>query len=114
MFVRRAAFHAFSRWLAGGHACLPEVLYFTDDYLCYGAMTAMLTYGVRVPEDVRVATLATRSGLRTFRTTLSRVEYDMLAMSEVVADALLEYLRTGVFPDGVTVCPAWRTGGSFP
>ena len=112
--VERAAFHAFSRRLAGGRAWLPEVLYFTDDYLCYGAMTAMLTYGVRVPEDVRVATLATRSGLRTFKTSLSQIEYDMLSMSEVVADALLEYLRTGVFPDGVSVCPAWRAGGSFP
>ena len=112
--VERAAFHAFSRRLAGGIGHFPEVLYFTDDYLCYGAMTAMLTYGVRVPEDVRVATLATRSGLRTFKTSLSRIEYDMLAMGEVVSDALLEYLRTGVFPDGVTICPAWRVGGSFP
>ena len=111
--VERAAFHAFSRRLAGGHARLPEVLYFTDDYLCYGAMTAMLTYGVRVPEDVRVATLATRSGLRTFKTSLSRIEYDMMAMSETVSDALLEYLRTGVFPDGVAACPTWRVGGSF-
>jgi len=112
--VERAAFHAFSRRLAGGRARLPEVLYFTDDYLCYGAMTAMLTYGVRVPEDVRVATLATCSGLRTFKTSLSRIEHDMLAMGEVVSDTLLEYLRTGVFPDGVSVGPAWRVGGSFP
>ena len=112
--VERAAFQSFSRRLADGVGHFPEVLYFTDDYLCYGAMTAMLTYGVRVPEDVRVATIATRSGLRTFRTSLSRIEYDMLAMGEVVSEALLEYLRTGVFPDGVSVCPAWRAGGSFP
>ena len=112
--VERAAFHAFSRRLADGRAWLPEVLYFTDDYLCYGAMTAMLTHGVRVPEDVRVATLAIRSGLRTFKTSLSRIEYDMLAMSEVISDSLLEYLRAGVFPPDVSVGPAWRVGGSFP
>ena len=112
--VERAAFHAFSRRLAGGRAWLPDVLYFTDDYLCYGAMTAMLTHGVRVPEDVRVATLAARNGLRTFRTSLSRVEYDMLAMSEVVSNVILEYLRTGVFPPDVSVGPTWRVGGSFP
>ena len=63
---------------------------------------------------MRVATLATRSGLRTFKTSLSRIEYDMLSMSEVVSKALLDYLRTGVFPEGVSVGPQWRVGGSFP
>lgn len=112
--VERAAFQAFSRRLAGGRAWLPDVLYFTDDYLCYGAMTAMLTHGVRVPEDVQVAAVVNRGSVRAFRTSLSRVEYDFQAMSEVVSGALLEYLRTGVFPEGVSVGPAWRVGGSFP
>ena len=76
-------------------------------------LTALYDSGA-VVNDVRVATLATCSGLRTFRTSLSQIEYDMLSMSEVVADALLDYLRTGVFPVGVSVCPAWRVGGSFP
>ena len=112
--VERAAFRAFSRRLAAGSRWLPDVLYFTDDYLCYGAMTAMLTYGVKVPEDVRVASVANRGSLRTFKTSLSRIEYDMLAMSEVVSETLLEYLRTGAFPVGVSVGPVWRVGGSFP
>ena len=112
--VERAAFDAFSRRIAKeGKSWLPDVLYFADDFLCYGAMTAMLTCGVRVPEDVRVVSTANKGHLRAFKTSLTRIEYNAEAMGDAAADALLEYLRTGEFPTGCNLCPAYRIGGSF-
>jgi len=112
--IERSAFDAFSRRISSaGKSWLPDVIYFTDDSACYGAMTAMLTQGVNVPEDVRVATLANRGTIRTYKTTLTRIEYDACTMGDIASGILLEYLRTGVFPAGASLCPVFRIGGSF-
>lgn len=112
--LERAMFDAFARRISSaGKSWLPDVIYFTDESSCYGAMTAMLTYGVRVPEDVRVATVAIRGGIRAYKTTLTRIEYDGCAMGDVASGMLLEYLRTGEFPVGASLRPAYRVGGSF-
>ena len=76
-------------------------------------MTAMLTHGVRVPEDVRLATVANRGSLRAFRTTLTRVEYDLPAMGDAASDYILGFLRNGEFPPDAVVRPVFRIGGSF-
>ena len=112
--IERAVFDAFSRrLLRDGKGWLPEVLYFTDDFACYGAMTAMLTHGVSVPEDVRVATVANRGSLRAFKMTLTRIEYDLSAMGDAASDFVLKFLRSGEFPADAVVRPAFRVGGSF-
>ena len=112
--VESAAFDAFSRRIAKeGKSWLPDVLYFADDFLCYGAMTAMLTHGVRVPEDVRVVSIANKGHLRAFKTSLTRVEYDAEAIGDAAAEVLLEYLRSGHFPQDRVPGPAYRIGGSF-
>ena len=112
--VERAAFDAFARRIAAeGKSWLPDVIYFTDESLCYGAMTAMLTYGVSVPEDVRVATIAIRGGIRAYKTTLTRIEYDVCKMGDVASGMLLDYLRTGEFPAGASLQPVYRIGGTF-
>lgn len=112
--VERAAFDAFSRRIAKeGKSWLPDVLYFADDFLCHGAMTAMLTHGIRVPEDVCVVSIAVKGSRRAYKTTLTRVEYDAEARGDNVADVLLEYLRNGEFPQGCVLSATYRIGGSF-
>ncbi len=112
--LERAVFDAFARRISSvGKSWLPDVVYFTDESSCYGAMTAMLTCGVRVPEDVRVATVAIRGGIRAYKTTLTRIEYDGCKMGDVASGMLLEYLRTGEFPAEASLSPAYRVGGSF-
>ena len=112
--VERAAFDAFSRRIAKeGKSWLPDVLYFADDFLCYGAMTAILTHGVRVPEDVRVVSIANKGHLRAFKTSLTRVEYNAEAIGDAAAEVLLEYLRSGRFPQDRVLGPDYRIGGSF-
>jgi DNA-binding LacI/PurR family transcriptional regulator len=112
--IERSVFDAFSRRFAReGKSWLPEVLYFTDDFACYGAMNAMLTHAVRVPEDVRVATVANRGSLRAYKTSLTRIEYDLRDMGDAAAGILLSYLRSGVFTENAAVRPVFRVGGSF-
>ena len=76
-------------------------------------MTAMLTHGIRVPEDVRVVSLASKGQMRAYKTALTRVECDAEAMGDKAADVLLEYLRSGVFPQGRILGYVYRIGGSF-
>ena len=112
--IERSVFDAFSRRFAReGKSWLPEVLYFTDDFACYGAMNAMFTHAVRVPEDVRVATVANRGSLRAYKTSLTRIEYDLRDMGDAAAGILLSYLRSGVFTENAAVRPVFRVGGSF-
>ena len=113
--IENAVFTAFSRRLEKlGSDWLPDVLYFTDDHACYGAMTAMLTYGVRVPEDVYVATVTNVGTRRTFKTSFTQIEHDAGKMGNMTADSLLEYLTTGIFPVTAELSPTFRIGGSFP
>ena len=55
-----AAMEAFSRRLAKGRSWLPDVLYFSDDYVGTGAIKALMAAGVRIPDDVRVITWSNR------------------------------------------------------
>ena len=41
---------------------------------------------------------------------LSRMEMDVAAIGETLARCVLDYLRTGSFPQGVVVGPAWIDG----
>ena len=93
----------------------PEVLFFDDDYAASGALTAMLWAGVRIPDDVRVATFATSScgsGL-VFPVPLTRIEVDPIACGQFIAETVLAYLKTGIFPADVTIGPTYIKGKTF-
>ena len=112
--LEAAAFSAFSRRLSRhGKEWLPDLLFFTDDHSCYGAMTALIGAGVQIPADVKIVTFANCGTRRAYATTLARMEYDPMHIGDQTAEAVLAYLRTGVFPEGVAAGPVFRTGGSF-
>ena len=93
----------------------PEKLFFDDDYLASGALTAMLWAGVRVPGDVKVATLTTcscGSGL-VFPVPLTRMEIDPIACGRTMAGTVLAYLKTGAFPPDATIGPRFVAGETF-
>jgi DNA-binding LacI/PurR family transcriptional regulator len=90
----------------------PEALFFDDDYIASGALTAMLWAGVHVPEDVRVATFTTLScgsGLVS-PVPLTRTEVDPIACGRTIAVTVLDYLKTGIFPCDVTIGPTYIKG----
>ena len=91
------------------------MLFFDDDYLASGALTAMLWSGIRIPEDVRVVTLANSScgsGLA-FPVSLTRIEVDPIACGRAIAETVLAYLATGTFPPDATISPTYIKGDTF-
>ena len=109
--LSRWAADAFSQLLAEkGKKGLPPFIFFDDDHLATGALFALGAAGVRFPDDMRFATIANRDYGPTYIQPLSRVEFDNAATGKALADAVLAYLRTGVFPHGVVVGPKWIKG----
>ena len=111
--VQRAADEFAARLARKGCTWLPDLLFFRDDHLTTGALTALLAAGVRIPEDVRIVTWANRGLGPAFVKPFTRMEVDCEAVGETVARCVLEYLRTGVFPSGVTVGTAYIRGETF-
>ncbi len=84
-----------------------------DDYLMRGALTAILEAGLRIPDDIRLATWANRGLGPMFSRPFSRMEMDPVEAGRIVADALLAYLRGGAFPPNVVIGPKWIEGGTI-
>ena len=109
--LSRWAVDTFSKLLADkGGKGLPELLFFDDDHLATGALIALGAAGVRLPEDVRPATIANRDYGPNYVKPLTRIESDNAAVGKALADAVLAYLRTGVFPKDVVIGPKYERG----
>ena len=110
--VQRAT-DVFAARLAKGRKWLPDLLFFRDDHLATGALVALSVAGVRIPEDVRVVTWANRDIAPAFVKPLTRIELDSAAIGERLAECVLEYLATGLFPKDVVVGPKYVRGETF-
>ena len=104
---------AFAAKLAKPRKRLPDLVYFSDDHACTGALAAFAAAGVRVPEDVRVATWSNLGNGPVFAKELTRMEMDPEGDAEKVASAVLAQLegRDGAFP--LTLGPAFRKGATL-
>lgn len=113
--VSRLALEAMTERLSGHGRCdFPELVYFDDDYLASGALTAMLYAGVKIPEDVHVVTVVNPvgSGL-VFPVPLTRLEMNTPDWGRSVAEHVLGYLKTGEFPEDAVIGPEYVRGGTF-
>ena len=86
------------------------VYFFGDDYLAMGAISALSFAGLRAPEDFRFATWMNKGNELAYPRELSRMEIDPIGAGAAVADAVLAYLKTGVYPSGIVVGPKWIHG----
>ncbi len=86
------------------------VYFIADDYITTGALLAIMEAGLRIPEDIRLATLSNAGLGPFFCKELSRMEFDPVAAGEKLADYTLEYLKTGKYPSGRAVGPKWIDG----
>lgn len=111
--VAFAACDAFAAKLAKSRNWLPDLIYFSDDYVCAGALAAFADAGVRIPEDVRVITWANRGNCPVHTKPLARMEMDPENDAKKVAAALVDCLegRGGVFP--LTLGPVFKEGASL-
>jgi DNA-binding LacI/PurR family transcriptional regulator len=111
--VQHAADEFAARLARKGRGWLPDVLFFRDDHLTTGALPALMAAGVRIPEDVCIVTWANRDLGPVFVKPFTRMEFDCVAVGETMARCVLEHLRTGTFPSGVTVGPTYMRGETF-
>ena len=100
----------FTKRLAKGRGWLPDLLFFQNDHIASGALQALGFAGLRIPEDVRVASWANRRYGPFFFKPVTRMELDNAAIGATLADCVLEYLKTGAFPEGVVVGPKYMRG----
>ena len=92
---------------------LPDLFFFTDDYLGLGALDAFKDMEVSVPRDVRVVSFSnTRSGLYPYGN-IAHIEFDPFADGREIARCALEWLSTGVFGTYKSCC-SYIQGASFP
>ena len=112
--VKRAGRLAFERLVDenhGTHEIHEKRIYFiADDYLTTGALQALSYAGLKVPEDVRLATWANAGLGPDYARPLSHMELDPYKVGEAVAKAMLAYLTDGAFPPNVVVGPKWMKG----
>lgn len=109
--VQRCALEAFEKRIAlEDRKWLPDVIFFKDDFVAAGAMTALLRNGIRIPEDVRVATWANKGLGPVYHRSFTRMEMDPLAHGEKIADWILRYLKSGKPPKNMVVAPVYIRG----
>ena len=92
--VQRAALEVFDRLLSKGPIDADAVV-FNDDYLTAGALSAFERHGVRVPEDIQLATTSNRGLGPVYFRKLTRLEVDPVRHGQEIADTLLKMLDGG-------------------
>lgn len=104
------AMHAFSQRLSNPNADLPDLFFFTDDYLFKGALPAFLKHGIRIPDALKLATIANCGNGPAAPDPFDRIENNPLQNGDKVSDAVLEYLNTGRFPKTITLTSRYIRG----
>lgn len=110
--VRRAAMEVFAKKAESRRSKVdPSTVYFFgDDYLAMGAISALSFAGLRAPEDFRFATWMNKGNELAYPRELSRMVLDPAGAGATVAQAVLQYLKTGVYPSNGIVGPKWISG----
>ena len=108
--VKRKGMDSFGRFIAKKRISRDTVYFFADDYLASGALMALSYAGLRSPEDVRIVTFANKRLGPVYPRELSRMEFDAHKAGGVLADAVLEYLSSGMYPSNSVVGPVWIAG----
>ena len=85
----------FAAKLSKGRAWLPDLLYFTDDYMATAAVLTLLKHGVRIPEDVRIVSWANRGLGPVLPVPFGRVQFDGRSAGERIFEIAKTVLRGG-------------------
>lgn len=110
LFLRKGAYDGVRRRLLRKDLPRPDLVYFADDGVAYGGFLAVAELGIRIPQDMKLATLSLAGISPVFSKPVSRIEVDPFAVGDAYADAIIRYLRTGRFPSDVSVEAKWVEG----
>lgn len=92
--IQRAGLKAFEKILANG-GIKEDAVVCNDDYLAAGILSALDRKGVRMPQDIRFATLSNKGLGPVHAQSLTRVEYDPSESGVRIGEAVSAYLNTG-------------------
>lgn len=111
--VARGAYAIVDGWFRRRSFRLPDVVFFTDDYVAQGGLLALLRHGVHIPEDVSVVSFANKGHLPIWDQDLTRIELDPVAHGIATARAVQTFLRSSQFPPGISLGSVWHPGETF-
>ena len=96
--IQRGTMDFFETRLASGKFKLPDVIYFDDDYAATAAIVALLRHGVRIPDDVQIATWMNRGSQPPFAGSLACIEADPFRCGEMLSEISLAFLSGKAIP----------------
>ena len=113
--VSHGALSAFRKRLADeGRAWLPDLFLFIDDFLATGALVAMQEAGIRIPDDVKVVSLANKGLGPVYPVTLTRMEYDGFRIGDTLSRAVCSFLAGRKIRSSLcSISPEYIVGESF-
>ena len=112
--IQRAVVERFERLFADeGRKWLPDLLFFSDDHAATSGVITLLSHGVRIPRDVRIASVTNKGLGPVMPVPLTAIELSAVAAADDIAAATLEYLSSGKFPSGTCITRQYKIGGTF-
>lgn len=108
--IEEAGMRAIASGIASGRFDRDALHFFSSEYLARGALLALSRAGLEAPRDVRIVTWANAGIGPSYFRELSRMEMDPAKAGAVVANAALEFLGKGAWPDGSVIGPTWKRG----
>ena len=75
------------------HKHLPDAIFFYDDFLAMGGLTALAACGLTDPAKIRIATISNRGFASFWFHPLTRVEYDPISTGNLIARFVLDILK---------------------
>ncbi len=101
--IQRAGLQTFEKILSRG-GIEADAIVCNDDYLAAGILSALDRNGVRMPTDIRFATLANKGLGPVHAQDLTRIEYDPAQSGLRIGESISVYLETGkVIPCSTSV-----------
>ncbi len=92
--IQRAGLQAFNKILSNG-GIKEDAVVCNDDYLAAGILSAFDWYGVRMPQDIRFATLSNKGLGPVHMQDLTRIEYDPARSGARIGETVATYLESG-------------------
>lgn len=92
---------------------LPDVLLFGDDHFCTPGLLALLSCGIRVPEDVKVVTFSNKGDEPVSLRELTRIELDVPAVVSEISRKILAVLHGDALEPVVEFGSKWISGETF-
>ena len=111
--IEAAGFESLSKRLADNRKARPDVVYFADDFLAHGGIWAIEAAGLRAPRDIGFVTFANKHRVPNYLCPVTRIEKDLQADADKIADGFIAYLAGGTFPGVLLDSVRYVGGGTF-